>query len=135
NEQARVRGTDGNWVATKLDFPQDTGWPTSNENGTAYTSDIASAWSPAENRWVDATDVLMIHRHGLQALRTPDRNWVFAGRGSLLEWKPRERILTLRELMQPTERDLDTAALLDNGCAVLWNNASQGVFGRGWGNL
>jgi len=37
--------------------------------------------------------------------------------------------------LQPTERDLDSAALLDNGCAVLWNNASQGVFGRGWGNL
>jgi hypothetical protein len=65
NEQALVRGTDGTWVATKLDFPKSDSMPYPRDDGTAFTSDLGAVWNPLEQRWMDATDVLFVHRHGM----------------------------------------------------------------------
>jgi hypothetical protein len=133
NEHALVRGQDGTWVATKLDFPKDNGVPYLKDEGVSFTSNLGSVWNPLEKAWVDATDVFFIHRRGMQALRTPDRRWIFASRDDLLQWQPQDRVLSQPRLIGATERHLSSVALVDNDCAVLWNNSRELFTGIGLG--
>jgi hypothetical protein len=134
NERALVRGADGSWVATKLDFPKNDSMPSPKDEVTAYTTDIGAVWNPLEKRWSDATDVLFAHRYGMQATRTPDRRWIFASRGNVLQWQPRERLFSRLPFNQAPESYLDSVVPINNaGCAVVWNNTRElsFAFGRG----
>ena len=125
NEQALVRGADGTWVATKLDFPKGGSTPYPNDDPIAYTTDLGGVWNPLEQRWVDATDVLFAHRYNMQVTRTPDRRWIFASRGSVLAWQSHERVFSRLSLLRVPENNLDSAVPINDGCAVMWNNTRE----------
>jgi N-acetylneuraminic acid mutarotase len=122
NEHALVRDADGTWVATKLDFPKVDSVPVPNENGTPYATDIGSVWDPQVKEWKDATDVLLMHRHGLRGGLTPEGVWLFTLGDHLLQWRPGEKIFSSIALDQLPERSLNGLAVTKENCIVLWNN-------------
>jgi N-acetylneuraminic acid mutarotase len=125
NERALVRGSDGNWIATKLDFPKSGSVTYPNDNPTAYTANLGSVWNPLEQRWMDATDVLLAQRHNMQSTRLADKSWIFASRNNVLRWQPHERVFSRLLTYQAPESNLDSAAPLDDRCAILWNSTRE----------
>jgi Kelch motif/Galactose oxidase, central domain len=126
DEHALVREADGTWVATKLDFPKISGLPQASDQGMAYATDIASVWDPHGNQWLDATDVLLLNRHGMTGTVAPEGGaWVGTYGDRLLQWQPRDRSLFFISLGRLPEPDLDDFAFSKPNCVVLWNNNQE----------